>query len=188
MATCSLCVFLGIIPSYIVYKIPVSYRSFKKELWSKVKTVTLALLLIVLLLVASSKFFTSFFREHKSLRFYTNPSYWIYNIGSYIGLTLDAGPTVLKPLGMDATITADGNKPRLVVMVVGEAARADRFSLNGYARKTNPLLEKENIINFPNTYSCGTSTAVSVPCMFCVYGKDDYSYKKESVLKMSLMY
>jgi lipid A ethanolaminephosphotransferase len=63
-------------------------------------------------------------------------------------------------------------------MVVGEASRADHFSLNGYKRDTNPQLAQEDIINFNNTYSCGTSTAVSVPCMFSIYGRSDYSYKK----------
>jgi lipid A ethanolaminephosphotransferase len=51
-------------------------------------------------------------------------------------------------------------------MVVGEAARWDHFSLNGYAKETNPMLKKEDIINLSNVSSCGTSTAYSVPCMF----------------------
>jgi lipid A ethanolaminephosphotransferase len=63
-------------------------------------------------------------------------------------------------------------------MIVGEAARADHFSLNGYTKKTNPNLEKEDIINFSQMYSCGTSTAYSVPCMFSIYNRDDYSYEK----------
>jgi len=62
--------------------------------------------------------------------------------------------------------------------VVGEAARADHFELNGYQRETNPLLKQEDIINLSNVSSCGTSTAESVPCMFSIYTKDQYSYKK----------
>lgn len=60
-------------------------------------------------------------------------------------------------------------------MVVGEAVRADRLSLNGYTRQTTPLLQREDIINFPEMYSCGTSTAVSVPCMFSIFTRDEYS-------------
>lgn len=59
-------------------------------------------------------------------------------------------------------------------MVVGETARADRFSLNGYKKITNPLLARENIVSFNNVTSCGTSTGVSVPCMFSVLGKENY--------------
>ena len=60
-------------------------------------------------------------------------------------------------------------------MVVGEAVRADRLSLNGYTRQTTPLLQREDIIKFPEMYSCGTSTAVSVPCMFSIFTRDEYS-------------
>ncbi len=65
-----------------------------------------------------------------------------------------------------------------MILVVGETARADHFSLNGYQRKTNPLLEKEDLISYSNVWSCGTSTAVSVPCMFSIYAKADYDKNK----------
>jgi lipid A ethanolaminephosphotransferase len=40
-------------------------------------------------------------------------------------------------------------------------------------------LSLEDIVNFSQVSSCGTSTAVSVPCMLSVFTKDTYSYKKE---------
>ena len=60
------------------------------------------------------------------------------------------------------------------VVIVGETARADHFSLNGYPRKTNPNLEKKNIVNYSDAYSCGTLTKVSVPCMFYLGNYDSY--------------
>ena len=66
----------------------------------------------------------------------------------------------------------------MTIVVVGEAARANRFSLNGYEGQTNPLLEKEEIVNFSKVYSCGTSTAISVPCMFSVLERKNYSDKE----------
>jgi len=170
--------FLGIIPAYAIWKVDVQYRSFRTELWAKVKTVVVILLLIAASLFSFSKHYTSFFREHKPLRFTVNPLYWIYSSGKYIHLTYYSGPVVLKQIGTDATIPASSQPKKLVIMVVGEAARADHFSLNGYSRKTNPLLEEENIINFEQMYSCGTSTADSVPCMFSVYPRKAYSYQK----------
>jgi len=66
-----------------------------------------------------------------------------------------------------------------VIMIVGEALRADHFGLNGYTRETTPKLKKEKgILNFSNVYSCGTSTAESVPCMFSIFDRENYSYKK----------
>ena len=61
---------------------------------------------------------------------------------------------------------------------MGETARADRFSLNGYSKETNPQLKKENIVNFTNFWSCGTSTATSVPCMFSKFTASEYNKEK----------
>jgi lipid A ethanolaminephosphotransferase len=61
-------------------------------------------------------------------------------------------------------------KPKLTILVVGETARAANFSLNGYTRPTNPELAKEDVISFANASSCGTATAISVPCMFLDVG------------------
>ncbi|MEK5790119.1 lipid A phosphoethanolamine transferase, partial [Acinetobacter johnsonii] len=38
-------------------------------------------------------------------------------------------------------------QPKLMVLVVGETARAESFALNGYARNTNPELGKLAVIN-----------------------------------------
>lgn len=176
--------FLGILPSLFIYKYEIKYSSIKKELFQKIKTITLSLLIILIIVLSFSKFYTSFFREHKSLRYSINPIYWIYSVGNYISKTFTSGPVILKQIGINAKVInehedkAEEEKNELIIMVVGEAARADRFSLNGYKRETNPLLKKEEIINFSNMYSCGTSTAESVPCMFSLYERGDYSYKK----------
>jgi lipid A ethanolaminephosphotransferase len=173
--------FLGILPSLFIYKLEIIYKPLKNELFAKIRTLVISLLVIVILLLSFSKFYTSFFREHKSLRYNINPIFWIYSVGKYIHMSINSGPLVLEIIGKDSKFSPEeykNNKKELLIMVVGEAARADRFSLNGYEKETNPLLKKEDIINFPNMYSCGTSTAVSVPCMFSVYSRSEFSYKK----------
>ncbi|NDL65813.1 phosphoethanolamine transferase EptA [Acerihabitans arboris] len=60
----------------------------------------------------------------------------------------------------------DNHKKNLIILVVGETSRAQDFSLGGYGKLTNPKLAADNVIYFPHTSSCGTATAVSVPCMF----------------------
>lgn len=170
---------LGILPALLIYKTKIEYGSLKSEIMLKIKTIALSILVIILILFSFNKFYTSFFREHKPLRYYTNPAYWIYSTGNYIGKTLNSEPVDLCKVGEDCKIIEDENEPKeLIILVVGEAARADRFSLNGYEKETNPLLAKEDIINFSNMHSCGTSTADSVPCMFSLFGRANYSYKK----------
>ena len=171
--------FFGLLPAYIVYRLPMDYRKVKVELLSKLKqSLTLAILML-LIIVIFFKHYSSFVREHKPLRYTANPTYWIYSIGHYISNTLSSGPIVVKPIGTDAkVIKQENSKHKLIILVVGEATRADHFSLNGYKKETTPLLQKEDLINFSNVYSCGTSTAVSVPCMFSIYGKENYTHKK----------
>lgn len=60
----------------------------------------------------------------------------------------------------------NGTKKNLTILIVGETSRGRDFSLSGYPRLTNLRLAKDDVAYFPNTISCGTSTAVSVPCMF----------------------
>ncbi len=173
---------LALLPSFIIYKIPLRYRGFKTELWSSLKIIILHFLLIMILLFSFSNYYTSFFREHKVLRLYTNPTTTIYSLVSYIYGQVKETNIPMEIIGLDAKIVAPSSqmerKRKIVVMVVGEAARADHFSLNGYEKETNPLLKKENIINFSEVYSCGTTTAVSVPCMFSVYDRSDYDTSK----------
>ena len=169
---------LGILPSFFVYRVAIKNRSPKAELVSKFKLASVLLLIIVLLIFIFSKSYASMFREQKLLRYYTNPTYYIYSIGTYIHDRFLNDQVVMQALGEDANIPAADIDRELIILVVGEAARADRFSLNGYGRETNPLLKKEGVINFSNMQSCGTSTAVSVPCMFSNLGRGGYSDEK----------
>jgi lipid A ethanolaminephosphotransferase len=78
-------------------------------------------------------------------------------------------------VGLDAHQRADagvGGRNKLLVVVVGETARAMNFSLNGYDRDTNPELARRGVLlSFTDVSSCGTATAVSVPCMFQDLGR-----------------
>ena len=86
-------------------------------------------------------------------------------------------PKVRRPLDVRlAPATVAGRKPALVVLVMGETARADRFSLNGYERDTNRYTRARDVVNFPSVKSCGTSTAESVPCIFSGLGQANFSH------------
>jgi lipid A ethanolaminephosphotransferase len=169
---------LGVLPALLIYMSKIQYLGFKKEFIAKIKIVFISLIVIIASILLFSKFYTSFAREHKPLRYTINPHYWIYSIGKYIKKTYNNSSKVLNKIGLDATIEPSNKAKKLVILVVGEASRADHFSLNGYRKKTNPLLEKEDIINFSNMFSCGTSTAHSVPCMFSKFTRDTFDYSK----------
>ncbi len=104
-------------------------------------------------------------------------------IYSAIQFAASFAPTSAPPpfMGLDAManiLESEDAHAELVILVVGETARADHFSLNGYPRATNPRLSLEaNLISFSNIHSCGTSTAISVPCMFSYSAHDGFDVK-----------
>ncbi len=172
------CAFLGVLPSIVIYTIRLESMPWKRALLAKIKTVTLAMVVVLGLVLLFSKFYASFFREHKPLRYYTNPTYVLYSIGKYINKNFYTTKDVVRPLGLDAQIPATDKDRELIILVVGEAVRADRFSLNGYQRETNPLLQKEDVLSFTQMYSSGTSTAYSVPCMFSNFPRELFDERK----------
>jgi len=169
---------LGILPAIVVYKVRIDDVSLKTALFSRLKLVLVLLFLITSQLLLFSKTYASFFREHKELRYYTNPVTYVYSASKYIRSMLATGNIEVGPIGQDARVPHADAHRELTILVIGETARADRLSLNGYTRETNPLLANENVISFTNMHSCGTSTAVSVPCMFSMYNKDEYDDEK----------
>lgn len=169
---------LGMLPAWLIYKIKLKPLTLKKHLISTVIRIFLSIIAIVICLFSFSPFYTSFFREHKPLRYYTNPTYAFYSSGKYIAHKMNSGKVPFRQIGLDAKRKENYRGRKLTIMVVGEAARADHFSLNGYTKETNPLLKNEDIINFSNMYSCGTTTAISVPCMFSLLDRSQYSDKK----------
>jgi lipid A ethanolaminephosphotransferase len=174
---------LGVVPAFFIHRVRLKSIPWQKTLLAKTRDVFWCLVIILIVLVAFSKFYTSFFREHKPLRYYTNPTYYVYSLGKYINTTFHTTRVFVHPLGTDAqTPTAQAHK-RLIILVVGESARADRFSLNGYPRPTNPLLQQEDVISFTKMYACGTTTAYSVPCMFSILPRNKYSDKKGAAME-----
>lgn len=175
---CGYIVLLGVLPAVLVTRLEVRPETPVAALRSRAIMITSSLTLALATMLLSSGFYASFIREHKSLRYYSNPVtplYAAYKLGRD-RMTAAAGPP--RPIGEDAHRPAKDVQRELVVMVVGETARADRFGLNGYQRDTTPRLAREHLVSFTHVAACGTSTMVSVPCMFAIYDREDFSGAK----------
>jgi lipid A ethanolaminephosphotransferase len=168
---------LGVLPSYWVYKTKITRTTIAHQLWVRIKSIVCFFLLFLAVTFIFFKSYSSFIREYKQLRYYVNPTAYIYSIGNYISSKIESANVEFKIIGKDAIVQRNTEDKKLVILVVGETARADKFSLNGYSNNTNPMLEKQNVISFSKMYSCGTDTAFSLPCMFSKLGKSDYSHK-----------
>ncbi|MFQ1691072.1 phosphoethanolamine transferase [Aeromonas veronii] len=106
-------------------------------------------------------------RNNKSLAKEIVPANYVHGLYKYGRDVLFATPIPYQQLGTDARVVARGSKPTLMFLVVGETARSQNYSLNGYGKATNSFTAKEQgVVSFKDVRSCGTATAVSVPCMF----------------------
>jgi len=168
-------IFLFVVPVLILKKVKIESKGFKLELWNRSKSLLISLGAIFIIVLSSGSFYASFFREQKPLRYYANPSYWLYSLGKFSFDSLNKESKHFNAYGRDSIIPKNDIDRELIILVVGETARKDRFSLNGYSNETNPLLKKENVFSFKNVTSCGTSTAISVPCMFSHFGRDKFN-------------
>jgi lipid A ethanolaminephosphotransferase len=167
---------LGLLPAWLIFKMTPSTAVSLVTIKLRLRHTVLLLLSIIIVVAPFTAGYTSFIREHKIARFYANPTYPIYSLIKYAAQTFHAPSSHnIKKVAADAKlIEPSTNKKELIILVVGETARYDRFSLNGYNRLTNPLLTQQNVLSFTNVSSCGTSTGVSVPCMFSNLGRDKY--------------
>ncbi|MCB1925012.1 MAG: DUF1705 domain-containing protein, partial [Gammaproteobacteria bacterium] len=156
----------AVLPSLVIAFARVVRSDTARAVRARLLLIVSTLLVIGALLALSSGFYASYFREHKSLRYYANPATPLYSLARYATSRTRTGTQEVTAIGEDARITEQDIDRELVIMVVGETARADHFSLNGYARETNPQLAREDVVSFTQMSSCGTSTAISVPCMF----------------------
>jgi lipid A ethanolaminephosphotransferase len=139
-----------------------------------------ACVVAALAFVVISRDLTSFMRNDREARYLITPGNFIYGLAVQSAHRVEDVHVAREPVGTDAHFvrTAHQEPPRVLVLVVGETARAANFSLLGYARETNPELAKAGVTAFSDVTSCGTSTEVSVPCMFSPYGRANYDERR----------
>lgn len=173
---------LGVLPAILVWQMPVRYPPFFRGLLNKLLMIAACLVTVAVMVGSFYSTYAPIFRNEDQLTHYINPTNYIYAVGKYAKQRFGSKESlVLQQIGLDSKVAAQlaaRSKKSLVIFVVGETARADHFALNGYARETNPELKQQDILNFTGVHSCGTSTAVSVPCMFSVFPRKDFSDKK----------
>lgn len=113
-------------------------------------------------------------RNHPQLRYLMNPLSSLYSSTVAVVRPVFARSRTLMPMTQGVALGASHasqSKPLLLVLVVGETARADHFGINGYGRDTTPELAKRDVMSWRQVRSCGTSTLASLPCMFSPLGK-----------------
>ena len=174
-------VVLALLPGLWLWRQPIAWRPLGGQAWRNLVAALLALAVLGAVTVAAYQDLASLMRNHKHVRYLFNPLNVLYGGGKLAADAVPRASQTLQPIGLDArlgpTHTAAQRTP-LVVLVVGETARAANFSLGGYPRATNPQLQRlqaeGGLTYFSDVRSCGTNTQASVPCMFSHLGKEAY--------------
>jgi lipid A ethanolaminephosphotransferase len=154
---------LGVLPALAVLRWPVQRLSWRTETLQRVGVLVASLAAVGLIAAGFYQDHASLLRNNRELRHVLVPVNWIAGVGSHVA-------------GAAATAAGAADRPFVMVLVVGETVRAENFGLAGYARQTTPeLAELPGLVYFTEVSPCGTSTAISVPCMFSDLGREGFS-------------
>ncbi len=136
-----------------------------------------ALMLVIIAALISFKDISALMRNNRELRHLVAPANIFVSITRIVAKELSADTGPRRVVAPDARLVGHDPepKPHVLVLVVGETVRASNWGLNGYTRQTTPELAKLNVVNYPDVRACGSSTEVSLPCMFSAKGRASYN-------------
>ncbi|MBX9906127.1 MAG: phosphoethanolamine--lipid A transferase [Burkholderiales bacterium] len=170
---------LGLLPAAIISRARIRCGTPGRELRTKSAVIVSGIALSILLVWVFSAEYASILRNHRELRFMLTPTNMINSTYGYLSQRYRKSRQIETASDVRRILSPSVNaNPSLLVLVIGETARASDFSLNGHDRLTNPLLSTKDILYFSNAQACGTATAVSLPCMFSDLGEAGYSLEK----------
>ena len=167
----------AMLPLLMLWRVRVVHRPWLRATAVRAGALLLSLVVFVGVLLLVFQPFSSLMRNHKEVRYLATPANYVWSLAAVAQVQAKGVAQPRQPIGLDATPgprMLSRTKPLLVVLVVGETARAANWGLNGYARQTTPELARLPVINFPDVTACGTNTEVSLPCMFAPEGRRDY--------------
>ncbi len=170
----------GLLPLAILFKLQITYPPIVKQV---TENISKFFIFITLAFVCIYPYYgnISFFVRNNN-NYLTNsllPTAPIRSFFKNMQLAIKEEKISKKILDPKASINYNNiknKKPRIYVLMIGETAREKTFrkSLYNNASIQDLLLDQENLVYFSNFWSCGTNTALSVPCMFSLYPKSEY--------------
>lgn len=147
-------IFLGILPSIFIFKVEIVNVSWKKF----GITSSLTLLFVLVLVLANASNWLWIDKNSKALGALAMP--WSYSVNTALFYSDRYKSNEKEMLLPDATIK--DHQKSVVVLVIGESARRENFSLYGYAKNTNPLLSKMSDVYHFDANSSATYTTAGV--------------------------
>jgi len=162
-------VLLGVLPAILVFWPKVLRVGPWNQFWRWPLGVGLSAAIVIGGIYPDYRAYSAAFRERGDVMASLQPVASIRALIDYTEQQLQSVAAEVQVKGADAKPgprLEAADRPILLVVFVGETLRAQNFSLNGYVRDTTPGLATRDVINFSDVTACGTSTSVSLPCMF----------------------
>ena len=166
----------GFVPAWIVLRCQIRFETMKSRC-SKLGCCLGILMLLLSVFIPYKTTVKAELKAHYNLRYQIVPSGYISGCISLLAHSFRHFEIIDPVQGMKQTKYWQQDKKNLIVFVLGESAREANFSLTGYARDTAEPLRPylKDMVVFKHTESCGVVTRVSVPCMFSVYARKNYT-------------
>ncbi len=160
---------LGVLPAWLITKVRVQRQNRLRTLSHLVVTAVVGLLIVY-----ANASTTLWIDKHASrLGGVILP--WSFAVSTLrVSVAQSTADDELTPL---PSLASHQNEKAVVILVIGETARAGNFSLYGYERNTNPLLAGNEVISLRNTTSCSTYTTASIHCMLSHDGSGSGPYE-----------
>jgi lipid A ethanolaminephosphotransferase len=168
----------ALFPLLLLWRVRVVRRPWLRAAAMRLAALVGAIAIAAAALLAVFQPFASLLRNQREVRYLVTPGNVVFALGTVVARDLRGAAQPRQAIGLDARpgpSWAARRKPMLLVLVVGETARAANWGLSGYARQTTPELAALPVLNFTQVSSCGTNTEVSLPCMFAPVGRRDYN-------------
>ncbi|MEO7385562.1 MAG: phosphoethanolamine--lipid A transferase [Gammaproteobacteria bacterium] len=168
------------LPIILVLAVRVRVRPLSRAIFLRAGSVTVALLVAVLAVFLQYRDASSLLRGHRDARHLVTPTNYLASLFKLARETATSGEP--EVIGLDAhralQASSAARRPDLIVLVIGETVRSANFGLSGYERQTTPELSGLDLLVYPRVQACGTSTEVSLPCMFAPVGRRDYNERR----------
>lgn len=168
----------AVLPVLLLWRLRIKRRSLKKATLHRLLWGMTAFALTFGSLAIAFQPVASLMRNHRELRHLVTPGNYLVS-SAKVAYEAVKGTPVHRIVGADArpAVPRGDRKPRLLVIVVGETVRAQSWGLSGYSRNTTPQLSRLGVVNYRDVSACGSSTEVSLPCMFSDVGRAKYDRK-----------
>lgn len=166
---------LGVVPALVIANTKIEYHPVKRELLQRGIGIVVSLVVFGGVAGAFYKDFASTGRNNRAVHQYLVPNQLIYSVAKYGVHAFKGQGEPFKDLTAGAHHQSHEANPELMILVLGETARASNFAWDGYTRDTNPYTKEAGFLSLGAVSSCGTATAFSVPCMFSFLNRDQYT-------------